>query len=215
MTGVGFSADGLVVAFGSAAGNLTPVDTNPFSDVFVVSLPRSPFTDTGASVFRANIIWLEQHGITRGCASNRYCPDDLVTRGQMAAFLSRALHLSDPGVSDTFVDDDGSPFESDIERLAAAGITKGCNDDGTLFCPDDPVTRAQMAAFLVRALNLTPATGGDRFRDDDGSIFEDDIETVAAAGITKGCNPDGTLFCPDDPVTRAQMAAFLERGLAP
>ena len=55
-----------------------------------------------------------------------------------------------------FVDDDGSIFEEDIERLAAAGITRGCNPPiNDRFCPNDPVTRAQMAAFLHRA--LTPA----------------------------------------------------------
>ncbi|MFO7292941.1 MAG: S-layer homology domain-containing protein, partial [Acidimicrobiia bacterium] len=52
-----------------------------------------------------------------------------------------------------FVDDDGSIFEGDIERLAAAGITRGCNPpDNDRFCPDDPITRGQMAAFLFRAL---------------------------------------------------------------
>ena len=52
------------------------------------------------------------------------------------------------------------------------------------------------------------------FRDDDSSVFEGDIEWLAATGITAGCNPpDNTLFCPDDPVTRGQMAAFLRRAL--
>lgn len=54
----------------------------------------------------------------------------------------------------SFVDDEGSVHEADIEALAAAGITKGCNPPANdRFCPGDPVTRAQMASFLVRALN--------------------------------------------------------------
>jgi hypothetical protein len=69
----------------------------------------------------------------------------------MAAFLVRALDLTDPGTFD-FVDDDQSIFEEDIEKLATAGITQGCNAAATEFCPDDPVTRGQMAAFLRRAL---------------------------------------------------------------
>jgi hypothetical protein len=70
-----------------------------------------------------------------------------------------------------------------------------------------------MAAFLVRALGLTETDGTD-FVDDDGSIFEGDIERLAAAGITRGCNPpDNDRFCPDDPITRGQMAAFLFRAL--
>ena len=108
----------------------------------------------------------------------------------------------------TFGDDDTSVHESDIESLAGAGITKGCTPDR--YCPDDPVTRGQMAAFLVRALQLSPATGTD-FTDDDTSIFEADIQTLAANGIPKGCTPDR--YCPDDPVTRGQMASFLVRAL--
>ena len=131
----------------------------------------------------------------------------------MAAFLVRALNLTDPGTKD-FVDDDTSAFEADIERLAAAGITQGCNPpDNDQFCPDDPVTREQMAAFLVRALGLTDV-GTIDFVDDDFSIFETDIEKLATAGITLGCNPPtNDQFCPTNIVTREQMAAFLHRAL--
>ncbi len=53
------------------------------------------------------------------------------------------------------------------------------------------------------------------FNDDDGSIFEDAIEKLATAGITRGCNPpENTRFCPTDRVTRQQMAAFLNRALS-
>ncbi|HZD22556.1 MAG TPA: S-layer homology domain-containing protein [Acidimicrobiia bacterium] len=212
---VGFSSDGLVVAFSTAADNLGPTDTNPGFDVYRVTLPRSPFADTGHTVFRNDIIWLSEQEITRGCSPTLYCPDGLVTRGEMAAFLNRALNLPPAGNVDTFTDDDGSIFEADIETIAAAGITRGCTVDGTRFCPYDDVTRGEIAAFLVRALDLQADTSGNRFTDDDGSIFEDDIETIAAFGITRGCSPDGTRFCPDDPVTRGQMAAFLHRALDP
>jgi S-layer family protein len=114
-----------------------------------------------------------------------------------------------------FTDDDGSIFEGDITWLAVSGITAGCNPpDNDNFCPDDNVTRGQMAAFLVRALSLTDNGGGNSFTDDDGSIFENDIAKLAAAGITAGCNPPtNDNFCPDDNVTRGQMAAFLRRAL--
>jgi hypothetical protein len=70
-----------------------------------------------------------------------------------------------------------------------------------------------MAAFLVRALDIPAGTPGT-FTDDDGSVFEQDIEALATAGITKGCNPPANdLFCPGDAVTRGQMAAFLFRAL--
>ncbi|MGF1665955.1 MAG: S-layer homology domain-containing protein [Acidimicrobiia bacterium] len=84
-----------------------------------------------------------------------------------------------------------------------------------LFCPDEPVTRAQVAALLVRAFDYEAPTGTDRFVDDNASIFEADIEALAAAGITLGCNPPANdRFCPTDPVTRAQMASFLARALS-
>jgi len=174
------------------------------------------FDDIGDSIFAHDIIWLATAGITKGCGATGYCPDDPVTRGQMAAFLVRSLDLTVSGSKD-FVDDDDSIFEADIERLAAAGITRGCNPpENTRFCPNDSVTRGQMAAFLVRALGLTDTTGATNFIDDDDSIFEADIERLAAAGITRGCNPpENTRFCPHDLVTREQMAAFLRRALDP
>jgi len=161
-------------------------------------------------VFAGDIAWLADSGITRGCnppANDRFCPGATVTRGQMAAFLARALSLPATS-SDRFIDDDSSPFEADIERLAAAGITSGC--DSARFCPDAPITRGQMAAFLARALSL-PRVGTDRFADDDTSPFESEIEKLAEAGITTGCAT--SRFCPDELITRGQMAAFLRRAL--
>ena len=94
-------------------------------------------------------------------------------------------------------------FEDDINEIAALGITRGCNPPAnTNYCPDGHVTRGQMAAFLNRTLDLPP-TEVDAFVDDDDSVFEDDINRLAAAGITKGCNPPANdAFCPDDKVTR-------------
>lgn len=116
------------------------------------------FADVGeAAPFAADIAWLAAEGITQGCNppfSTRFCPGHAVSRGQMAALLVRALGYRDGGGGDLFVDDDGSIFEADIDRLAVAGVTKGCDPPvNDLFCPDDPVTRGQMAAFLRRALD--------------------------------------------------------------
>jgi Tol biopolymer transport system component len=177
------------------------------------------FTDVGSSnIFEDDICWLADQGITRGCnppANTEFCPTDPVTRGQMAAFLVRALGYSDDGGGDLFDDDDGSVFEGDIDRLGTAGVTRGCNPPtNDRFCPDDLVTRGQMAAFLVRALGYSDDGGGDLFDDDDGSTFEADIDRLGTAGVTRGCNPPANnLFCPDDNVTRQQMAAFLRRAL--
>ncbi len=69
-----------------------------------------------------------------------------------------------------------------------------------------------MAVFLTKAFQL-PASSLNAFQDDDGEAFEASINTVAAAGITAGCNVEGTNFCPQSKVTRAQMAAFLRRAI--
>jgi hypothetical protein len=104
-------------------------------------------------------------------------------------------------------------FVGDIEAVAAAGITRGCNPPvNDMYCPDRVVTRGEMAAFLNRALDL-PSGSGSGFIDVGDSVFAGDIAAVAAAGITKGCNPpDNDMYCPDDPVTRQQMVAFLFRA---
>ena len=132
--------------------------------------------------------------------------------------LRNGLGGSDPtglcNESGTFTDDDGNTFEFDIEWMAGEGITKGCDTALKLFCPNDLVTRGQMAAFLVRALGYTDNGGGDLFIDDDGTTFENDIDKLGTAGVTKGCNPPvNDRFCPNDFVTRGQMAAFLHRAL--
>lgn len=175
-----------------------------------------PFRDDDQSEFAADILWLTGAGITQGCnppTNDMFCPDDPVTREQMAAFLVRALSLPMTGGGDRFIDDDGSIFEDEIEALAAASVTLGCNPPANdRFCPEATLTRGQMAAFLARAYGYADP-GGDRFADDDGSVFESSIQSLAAAGVTLGCNPPANdRFCPDARVTRGEMAAFLHRA---
>jgi subtilisin family serine protease len=176
------------------------------------------FSDTSDSTFATDIAWLSGAGITKGCnppLNTEYCPESYVTRGQMAAFLVRALGYTDSGGGDLFGDDNDSVFERDIDRLGTAGVTLGCNPPlNTNFCPQSFVSRGQMAAFLVRALGYSDNGGGDLFGDDDDSVFEDAIDRLGTAGITRGCDPPANKnFCPDARVTRGQMAAFLHRAL--
>ena len=180
-------------------------------------VPGGSFTDDNGNIHEGYIEAIAAEGITRGCnppLNDEYCPSDFVTRGQMAAFLARTLGLTDDGGQDWFSDDDGNVFESDINKLAAAGVTLGCNPpDNTQFCPFDRVTRGQMAAFLVRAYGYTDAGTGDFFTDDDGSVFEANIDRLAAAGVTKGCNsPTNDLYCPYSSVPRDEMATFIGRA---
>ena len=112
-----------------------------------------------------------------------------------------------------FGDVDYSGFHAAfVEHLRELGVTAGCGD-GTDFCGDRGVTRAQMAVFLSRAFELDdgPDPGfGDVASD---AWYASDVARLAASGITSGCG-DGTDFCPDRPTTRAQMATFLARAAA-
>lgn len=175
------------------------------------------FYDDDGSVFEADIERLADSGLTRGCnppLSSRFCPGSTVTRGEMAAFLTRAFGW-DGVIRDRFTDDDGSVFEQDIEVLFSHGVTEGCNPpDGDRFCPGRPVTRGEMATFLGRALGLDMVSG-ELFSDISGSVHRGYINAVAEAGITAGCDSTGNRYCPNSPLTRGQMAAFLVRaGLA-
>jgi hypothetical protein len=207
---------------GSYQATLTVVDDDGKADaavvVFSASLrPGGTFVDDNEHFAEGAIEAIAAERITQGCnppANDRFCPDGNVTRGQMAAFLVRALGL--PATTEDFFDDDqGSLFEGAINRLAAAGITKGCNPPtNSRYCPDDPVTRGQMAVFLARAFGLVDGVGADVFVDDDGSVFENSIDKIATVRITTGCNPPTSdRFCPDSPVKRGEMAVFLSRAL--
>ncbi|KAA3638934.1 MAG: hypothetical protein DWP92_05360, partial [Armatimonadetes bacterium] len=154
-TASGFETDIVLSEIGVQEVLLTVTDVfgSTATDSVIVLVGRD-FLDTTTSIFRLETAWMSALGITRGCnppTNDRYCPHDTVTREQMAAFLARALDLPTTG-TDHFIDDDSSIFEQDINRLAAAGITKGCNPPtNDRYCPHDTVTREQMAAFLYRS----------------------------------------------------------------
>lgn len=176
------------------------------------ALAHGSFYDDDFSTHEPAIEAIADQGITQGCTDlSEYCPWQLIPREQMAAFLDRALDLPATD-TDHFVDDDDSPFEAEINRIASAGITKGCTSDGRSFCPHEPVPRDQMAAFLDRALDL-PATDTDYFVDDDDNRHEDAINRSAEDGITFGCDDEGTRYCPRERVRRDQMASFMQRAL--
>jgi hypothetical protein len=104
----------------------------------------------------------------------------------------------------------GNMFYASIETLFHNGVTGGCFGGG--YCPSSPVTRAQMAVFLLKsrfgAAHIPPPCTGAVFSDVDcGSPYDPWIEELAALGVTGGCG--GDLYCPGNSVTREQMAVFL------
>jgi hypothetical protein len=156
---------------------------------------------------------LFHNGITGGCAGGNYCPDASVTRAQMAVFLLKSEHGSryvPPPCAGVYPDVTcPSPFADWIEQLAAEGITGGCGSG--LYCPDSPVTRQQMAVFLLKTKSgsaYTPPMCTGVFDDVAcPSQFADWIEDLAGQGITGGCGNND--YCPTSPNTRGQMAVFL------
>ena len=154
-------------------------------------------------------------GVTAGCGGGDYCPDAPVTRAQMAVFLLKAEHgaaYAPPACAGVFGDVScPGPFTDWIEQLSAEGVTAGCG--GGNYCPDSTVTRAQMAAFLLKTEHgpsyVPPACGGDFADVACPSLFADWIEQLAQEGVTAGCG--GGNYCPDAPNTRGQMAVFLSK----
>jgi len=169
--------------------------------------------------------WIERlyaAGITTGCSTIplSYCPEQSVTRAQMAVFLERgmrgAAYTPPPGTGAVFADVSISYWAVNwIEKFYADGITTGCLTSPLSYCPDNPVTRAQMAVFLLRArygsAYIPPAVGGSTgFNDVQATHWAAAwIKQLAAESITTGCG--GGNYCPEDSVTRAQMAVFLVR----
>jgi hypothetical protein len=110
------------------------------------------YADDAASEYQADINRLAEAGLTIGCGETAFCPDAFATRAELASFVSRALSLPDAS-GDYFTDDDGSLHESDINRLAEAGVTDGCGPDR--YCPNDTVTREEPE--LARIVQAAPS----------------------------------------------------------
>ena len=130
--------------------------------------------------------------VTTGCKVEplRYCPDSAVTRSQMAAFLYRAFSLPDAENPAGFVDvaEDSWAFNY-INALAASGITTGCKSEPFSYCPSSSVTKAQMAAFLYRALEWR-AEQEQTTEEPDNGIEETPSEVNNNPNNIPGYDPD-------------------------
>jgi hypothetical protein len=160
-------------------------------------------------------------GVSTGCSLNprRYCPDDPVRRDEMAVFLLRAKHggaYAPPAAAGIFADVPSSYWAASwIERIYAEGVTSGCQNSPLMYCPSTPVTRDQMAVFLLRAkygVGYVPPAATGVFADVPVSHWAAPwIERLASEGITAGCSVSPKLYCPSSGVTRDQMAVFISR----
>jgi len=178
------------------------------------------FNDVPQGAFAFNFInTLYSYGITSGCGGGNYCPDQYLTRGQMAVFVIKSLlgygdfsYPTAPYFTDVPTTHWAFKF---IQKMRQLGITGGCTP--TAYCPDSQITRGQMAVFVITAL-----FGGNTFDYPTTPYFTDVpsthpffkfIQKMKQLGITGGCTP--TAYCPDNPVTRAEMAVFLKAAFLP
>ena len=169
-------------------------------------------------IFHDYVNTIARNAVTAGCGNGNYCPSAFNTRAQMAVFLLKGSLGSDyvppPATGTVFADVPANSFAAAwIEDLASRGITGGCG--GGNYCPGNSVTRAQMAVFLLKALlgsSYVPPTAVGIFADVPvGSFAADWIEDLYNRNVTGGCAVSPLRYCPDNFVTRGQMAVFLTK----
>jgi S-layer family protein len=211
-------------AYGGQAANISleiTTDVGYNSNLFIDDIfLYDTFADVPYDYWAENFVQrLYNAGITGGCGNSMYCPETSVTRDQMAVFLERSIHGSSyappaSGGGTGFNDVPVSYWAGAwIKQLAAEGITGGCGSG--VYCPESPVTRAQMAVFLLRSkygASYSPpdAAGSTGFSDVPATYWAGAwIKQLVVEGITAGCGTG--IYCPESPVTRAQMAVFLVR----
>jgi S-layer family protein len=168
------------------------------------------------SPFYRFIETLLHHGVTGGCSATTYCPGASTMRAQMAVFAivgkDGTGHLP-PACGPTPMFNDvpvTSSFCPWIEELARRGVVSGCG--GGNYCPTAPVTREQMAVFVLRTLDPAlspPACGATPIFSDvpPSSPFCRWVEELARRSVVSGCG--GGNYCPAAAVTREQMAVFI------
>ena len=177
----------------------------------VVATPAADaasFADTASASYGEAVELLAEEGVVQGCNDQEFCPSRPLSRGQLASVLVSALELP-VSENDHFDDDDGTVHEESINAVAEAGITSGCTDAN--FCPDDLVSRAQIASMLVRAFD--PPGTADRFFDDVSGMHQPAVARLAAVGVAAGCGESLTSFCPEEPVLRWHAAVYVARFL--
>ena len=165
--------------------------------------------DYRGTPYAAAVDWMLAQGIGRPCDPGLFCTYNPLTRGEMAAYLSRLRALPEATV-DHFDDDDGTQYETHINRAAEAGLLIQCGSRA--FCPTRNLRRSEAAVFIARALGLEPSVN-DHFSDDNGTFAEPSINAMVDAGLMTGCG-DGR-FCPSGPVTKGQASAWLFAAFPP
>ena len=199
-------------------------------------IPDADFSDVSARHENAgDIDCIAYYRITKGKTATTYAPDDPVIREHMALFLIRLAKLVDiyvppPGETPfTDIDDLTQESQDAISQIYDLGITIGATS--TTYAPGRNVSRAEMALFLQRLMDLidVAADGGDAFgyvpddvadNDDDFDVespfgdldavsnrVEDAVTHLYELGVASGVS--SRLYGPNRNMTRAAMAEFM------
>lgn len=176
------------------------------------------YVDDDNSRYESHIETARAEGLITGCnppANNRICPHEEMTRAHLAVILARAISAPAPK-SDHFGDDNGHPAEGAINALVEAGVGTSCAEDR--FCPDRPITRGEMAALIVRTLQIKATVDPGRYSDLGDSLYREPMAKLAAAGGIKSCDPPlNRKLCPLATVARGEgiYAVVMAMGLGP
>ena len=191
----------------------TPTTTAPAPTTPAPTTPTTSFTDVPPThSAAAAIAKLKARGVFAGCTSTRFCPNDKLTRGQMATILA-GLMTSSFSTSDVpAYTDVPSGIRANAREVVGRGVMESCSTGG--FCHAGSVTRASIAVYAVRAMSMGNLTVSR-------STFSDVAETYWASGaverlysrqIVSGCSTAPLAFCPADDVTRAQAAVIIAKS---
>jgi photosystem II stability/assembly factor-like uncharacterized protein len=199
------------VLLSGGLGSASATDTTAIQPNFLDVSSTDPFLPA--------IDLLRESFVTSGCQASPpgYCPNDNITLGQMAVFVVRSVMGNDNFTYTTtpyFTDVPAThQFFKWIQKMQDLGIAVSCAPNQ--YCPDTPVTRGTMSILIIRGRygSATPSNYPTTAYFADVPSDHPDfpwIQKMKQLGITSGCSP--TTYCPSDPVTRGQMAVFIERG---
>ncbi len=198
---------------GPPPGPVTPPPAEPVC--------QGRFCDEDGNVHQANIEQIAAWEITLGCDADdatKFCPSAQITRRQMAAFLHRAVNRISPITPPTGIEINDVPTDAWYRAFADWVVSTGAfaAPDGQ-FNPGGVVTRADMAVMMIASfpdINAVDEPEG-LFNDVAGATPEvvRAVEGMYHTGVTRGCSAEPLNYCPDQPVTRAQMASFFVRAV--
>ena len=185
------------------------MDENPGTGV-------NPFTDISEKDwFYGDVMFVYENGLMLGTSKTLFSPHGTAMRGMMATILWRMEGSPVPKGKNSFTDVEAGKWYADaITWTTENGIFAGYGKDK--FCPDDPITREQLAAIFYRyadykGYDLTVKGDLDKFKDADKitDYAKTAMQWAVGSGLVKG--KSGNLLDPQGTATRAEIAAMLHR----